>query len=96
MNLLHDKLSERERQILVGLCNGQSFAQIAEVMRGASAQSLGVAAWRMYPKIGARNAIEAAYKWGCGEFKEPDEAQLDAIVTAIARLAGKVALKRVA
>lgn len=96
MNLLHDKLTELERHILQGLCAGQSFAEIAAVLRDTSPGSVRMAAFRMYPKIGASCAIEAAYKWGCGEVREPDEKQLDAIVTGIARLAGKVVLKRVA
>lgn len=89
MNLLHDKLTEHERQILKGLCCGQSFAEIAEVMTGHSAEALGVAAWRMYPKIGAKNAIEAAYKWGCGEVKDASLVDIKLIGRMIAEAAAR-------
>lgn len=96
MNLLHDKLTARERQIIKGMCSGQTFEEIAAIMRDVAPHSVSSAASRMYPKIGARNAIEAAYKWGCAEVREPSKIDLDAVMAEIARLAGKVVLKRIA
>ena len=88
MNLLHAKLNERERQILNGLCSGLDFVGIAEVMH-ISPSAARMAAFRMYPKIGARNAIEAAYKWGCGEVKDASLVDIKLIGRMIAEAAGK-------
>lgn len=90
MNALAAKLTEQERQIIVGLCNGLSFPAIADVMR-IQAHAVRVAGWRMYPKIGAANSVQAAYLWGCGEERSVDRH----LAADIAKAAADIALGRV-
>jgi len=90
VNALTDKLTEHERQILVGLCNGLSFPDIADVMR-LQAHAVRVAGWRMYPKIGAANSVQAAYLWGCAEERPADRR----LAADIAKAAAGIALGRI-
>lgn len=94
MNILAEKLSPRELLVMKGWCDGLTNLELTSAMH-ISEKTLGTYRGRVLKKLQATNPRHATYLWGLAERTAPDEKQLDAIVTMIARMAGKVALKRV-